>query len=92
MCADPPSWTQSPLAAALLASCGRDPPRRRARRHRLGEVDTCYAGERVRALKRLYRIAEPRIDTPGWHAWLAVGVEDAIDAAIAAAASHAAAA
>ncbi len=87
-----PAWTQSPLASALLASCAGQPPRRRAIRYRFGEVATVYAGERVRALKRLYRAAEPPLDTPAWQVWLTLDVEDAIDAAIAAAARPAAAA
>ncbi len=88
----PASWTQSPLAIALLASCGRDLPVRRTVCYRFSDTASQYAGERVRALKRLYRAAEPPLDTPAWRAWLALDVERAIDAAITSAASQARAA
>lgn len=89
---NPAPWTRAPLALALLASCARHPPPRRTVCYRFGDTGTHYCGERVRALKRFYRAAEPPLDTPAWRAWLALDVEQAIDAAIAATAVHSAAA
>jgi hypothetical protein len=89
---NPTLWTNAPLAAAILATCARDPPVRRIITYRFAETATAYAGERARALRRLYRGAEPPLDTPAWRAWLAIDVERAIDAAIASAASQAIAA
>ena len=84
----PASWTHSPLAIALLASCAHDPPGRRTVCYRFGDIASHYAGERVRALKCLYRAAQPPLDTAAWRAWLAFDVERAIDRALAAAASR----
>ena len=79
---NPTPWTHAPLAAAILAACARDPPARRTVCYRFGETATRHAGERVRALKRLYRAPEPPLDTPAWRDWLDLDVERAIDSAI----------
>ena len=79
---NPTPWTNAPIAAAILAACARDPPARRTIRYRFADTATAYSGERVRALKRLYRAAEPPLDTPAWRAWLTLDVERAIDSAI----------
>jgi hypothetical protein len=79
---NPTPWTSNPYAAAILAICGHDPPARRTIRYRFADTGTLYTGERVRALKRLYRAAEPPLDTPAWRAWLTLDVARAIDTAI----------
>ena len=76
------SWTETPEAAALLASCATDPPRRRLVAYRFQETGPRFVGRRARALRRLYRLAEPPLDSPAWRAWLALDPQRAIEAAI----------
>ncbi|WP_129794231.1 hypothetical protein [Sphingosinicella sp. CPCC 101087] len=38
---------------------------------RFQETQTRFVGWRVKRLRRLYRLAEPAIDTPEWRTWLA---------------------
>ena len=71
-----------PLARALLAACAADPPRRRTVRYRFGETGERFVGARVRQLRRLYRSAEPALDTPEWRRWLVYDVERAIADAV----------
>jgi len=76
------SWTEAPEAAALLASCATDPPRRRLVAYRFQETGPRFVGRRARALRRLYRLAEPPLDTPAWRAWLALDPQRAIEQAL----------
>ena len=75
-------WTRLPEAAMLLASCSADPPPMRAFVFRFQEIDLRFVGRRVRRLRRLYRTAEPAIDTPDWQVWLALDPQRAIAAAV----------
>ena len=75
-------WTEAPEAAALLASCAADPPRRRLVAYRFQETGLRFVGHRAQALRRLYRLAEPPLDTPAWRAWLALDPQRAIEEAI----------
>ena len=76
------SWTEAPEAAALLASCAADPPRRRLVVYRFQETGPRFVGRRVQALRRLYRLAEPPLDGPAWRAWLDRDPQRAIEEAI----------
>ena len=75
-------WTEAPEAAVLLASCAADPPRRRLVVYRFQETGPRFVGGRVQALRRLYRLAEPPLDSPAWRAWLALDPQWAIEQAI----------
>ena len=75
-------WTAMPKAAAILASCAANPPRRQTFRYRFGETDTRYVGERVKRLRQLYRNAQPEIDTPAWREWLRLDPQTAIAEAV----------
>lgn len=76
-------WTQTPEAAALLAACAAHPPPRRLRVYRFRETAAFYAGPRMKQLRRLYRQAEPPLDTPEWRAWLTLDPERMVAEAIA---------
>ena len=76
------SWTEAPEAAALLAACATDPPRRRLVVYRFQETGPRFVGRRARALRRLYRLAEPPLDSPAWRAWLALDPQRAIEQAL----------
>lgn len=75
-------WTATPDAAALLGSCVANPPRQRLVVYRFQETGHKFVGRRAQALRRLYRLAEPPLDTPAWCAWLALDPQQAIDEAI----------
>ena len=72
------TWTRSPEAAHLLASCAADPPPLRAFACRFQEIEQRFVGRRVRRLRRIYLAAEPPIDTPDWRRWLALDPQRAI--------------
>lgn len=76
------SWTEAPEAAALLASCATDPPRRRLVVYRFHETGPRFVGRRAQALRRLYRLAEPPLDSPAWRSWLALDPQRAIEQAL----------
>ena len=63
-------WTRLPEATRLLASCAADPPPIRAFAYRFQEIEHRFVGRRVARLRRLYRAAEPAIDTRAWREWL----------------------
>jgi hypothetical protein len=71
-----------PEAAWLLASCAADPPPQRSFAYRFQEVEIRFVGRRVRRLHRLYKTAEPEIDSPAWREWLALDPQRAIVEAI----------
>jgi hypothetical protein len=75
-------WTEAPEAAGLLASCVANPPRRRLVLYRFQETGPRFVGRRMQALRRLYRLAEPPLDSPAWRAWLALDPQRAIEQAI----------
>ena len=77
------SWTCSPEAVTLLASCARWPPRRRLFVFRFGETAFRFIGRRVGRLRRLYRLAEPPVDTLAWREWLSLDPQQAIEQALA---------
>lgn len=76
-------WTRSPQALVLLASCALAPPLRRLVRYRFDEIGEHFAGARARALRQLYRAAEPPLDTPQWRLWLSPDADQAIAEAVA---------
>ncbi|WP_162806746.1 hypothetical protein [Sphingosinicella terrae] len=76
------SWTSSAEAARLLASCATSPPRRRLFVYRFEEVEPRFVGRRVRRLSRLYRAAQPRLDSEEWRTWLADDPQSAIARAV----------
>ena len=57
----PTPWTTHPEAAALLASCAKDPPERRTFPYAFGETDTRYIGARVARLRRLWETERERL-------------------------------
>ena len=75
-------WTEAPEAAGLLASCVANPPRRRLVLYRFQETGPRFVGRRVQALRRLYRLAEPALDSPAWRAWLVLDPQRVIEEAI----------
>jgi hypothetical protein len=75
-------WTEAPEAAALLASCVTNPPRRRLVAYRFQETGLKFVGRRMQTLRRLYRLAEPPLDSPAWRDWLALDPQRAIEAAM----------
>ena len=75
-------WIRSPEAARLLASCAAAPPPLRAFTFRFQELELRFVGRRARQLRRLYRTAEPEIDTPAWRQWLTLDPQRAIAAAL----------
>ena len=75
-------WTALPEAAALLASCAARPPRQRLFVYRFQETASRFVGRRVGRLRRLYRLAEPLIDSPAWREWLVLDPQRAIEAAV----------
>lgn len=81
----PTLWTQLPEAAVLLADCAARAPAKIVLAYRFGDTSAVFsrADRRVAALRRLYRRAEPPIDTPAWRAWLRLDEQAAIEAAIA---------
>lgn len=78
-------WTSQDEAAALLADCAASPPRKVIRQYRFNETGEQFDRRdmRVRILCRLYRKAEPTIDTPEWREWLDMPVDKVIAEAVA---------
>ena len=72
------SWTDLPEAAALLASLREHPPRQRLVVYRFQETGLRFTGRRVRRLARIYRMAQPQIDTPQWRDWLRTAPQQVI--------------
>ena len=75
-------WTDSGEAAALLASCAARPPRQKLFVYRFQEIAARFVGRRVGRLRRLYRLAEPPLDSPAWREWLVLDPQRAIEAAV----------
>ena len=80
-------WTRLPEASALLASCAIRPPRRQVVVYRFQEIATRFVGRRVARLRRLYRRAEPPVDSLDWRSWLGLEPQAAIEGILAAARS-----
>lgn len=76
------SWICLPEAARLLASCAGSPPRCRLAVYRFKETELRFVGRRVRRLVRLYRAAQPPLDSADWRKWLRLDPQEAIRQAI----------
>lgn len=65
-------WHQSPPASRLIRDCVSSPPARDLRTGSFNRPTPYYRRDdaRLRELERLYRAAEPAIDTPAWTLWL----------------------
>jgi hypothetical protein len=69
-------WRFQSRARELLASCRDNPP---LAQHITGRPEWFeHTDERVAELKRIWRSAEPAIDTIEWRAWVSLGPEEAI--------------
>lgn len=75
-------WTTLPMARSILTDCAVSPPPTRVATYAFQETATLYTGERVKRLERIYRDAEPAIDTPEWREWLALTPQKAIAEAV----------